>query len=232
MSLIELNNLNSINLSLNKIKELKNLNNLEYLNISKNLISFLPNLINIIEIDLTYNLIEEINLNFLKLEIIDLSFNKIKIINFINLNNLKILKLTNNPLNFNFNFNLFPKLKILDITNTLINLIEIPKKLQEIKLSNKEYLKLNQFNINFIENNNNNFGYSDSIGNRENMEDFILIRKNILNNIDLFGIFDGHGGFQCSNLIGFSIPLLIEKLKEININNIFNLILNFNNTLK
>jgi len=58
-----------------------------------------------------------------------------------------------------------------------------------------------------------NSAYADTKGKREKMEDAILIMGQVRQDpmIDLFSIFDGHGGSHVSNFIAQNIPELLEK---------------------
>ncbi|KAJ3446246.1 hypothetical protein M0812_08783 [Anaeramoeba flamelloides] len=54
-------------------------------------------------------------------------------------------------------------------------------------------------------------GYSQSRGKYDQMEDSLLIRTNLLNNVDLFAIFDGHGGRFTAMYAADLFPMMIRK---------------------
>ncbi|KAJ3448768.1 hypothetical protein M0812_01251 [Anaeramoeba flamelloides] len=54
-------------------------------------------------------------------------------------------------------------------------------------------------------------GYSQTRGKRDQMEDALLIRANLFKNVDLIGLFDGHGGRFTSMLAADRLPRMIKK---------------------
>ncbi|KAJ3449384.1 hypothetical protein M0812_05531 [Anaeramoeba flamelloides] len=53
-------------------------------------------------------------------------------------------------------------------------------------------------------------GYSQTRGKRDQMEDALLIRANLFKNVDLIGLFDGHGGRFTSMLAADRLPRMIK----------------------
>jgi hypothetical protein len=63
-----------------------------------------------------------------------------------------------------------------------------------------------------------NYGLADTIGRRQTMEDEILINVKFNNcpNEHVFGVFDGHGGLQCSRFVAGVFSDCLQKHREKN----------------
>ncbi|OHT03491.1 protein phosphatase 2C [Tritrichomonas foetus] len=58
-------------------------------------------------------------------------------------------------------------------------------------------------------------GTSETIGVREAMEDFTVIKQDFMNSGTIFvGLFDGHGGREASEYSGNNLPTILEKYKQ------------------
>jgi len=73
-------------------------------------------------------------------------------------------------------------------------------------------LKTKNFNSIIKNSSRYSFGFSESIGRRDTMEDAIVIHGQFRNspNEDLFCIFDGHGGIEVANHCSIAFPIALE----------------------
>jgi serine/threonine protein phosphatase PrpC len=76
------------------------------------------------------------------------------------------------------------------------------------------------------------FGYSETIGRRPSMEDSLIIRESDKPNTpSLYGVIDGHGGFESSALSAYLIPIIFDKTDPKSISEIPSIIKEVNDRL-
>ncbi|KAK8892192.1 hypothetical protein M9Y10_029415 [Tritrichomonas musculus] len=62
----------------------------------------------------------------------------------------------------------------------------------------------------------NDVGYSEMIGDRNDMEDALIIQQDIFQSeVDMFALFDGHNGFSSSRLAASGFPSALGEIKDI-----------------
>lgn len=194
--------------------------NLEVLDAGGNSLTSIPKLKAIVTLNLSFNKFTEFPLipctiknlylsnnkiktipneiNFPYLEEFDLSSNKIKAFStyYWNVPRLQYFKLSKNPINMEINPCEFSDLKLLDITLTNISLnnsfsvnqIYVSKyNIEQEQDPQIHYLSMNKW-----------VSCSEMKGLRDRMEDSMIIRANIKGDVDVYAIFDGHGGNNTS----------------------------------
>ncbi|OHS93958.1 hypothetical protein TRFO_11418 [Tritrichomonas foetus] len=186
---------------------------LKYVNLSSNIFERFPRVpLTIRSIDVSRNKITQIPdpFNFKHIEELELSFNMIsKVPILAHCTNLKILKLSYNPISETVHpSTVFPQKSLitLDITNTNIKFDKNPARCE--LLGSYEYTKFSK-----LIKTNGYVGFAEMKGVRDTMEDSIVIRTEINENRDLFGVFDGHGGRQTSTWLAFHIARQYEQTK-------------------
>lgn len=187
---------------------------LRVLDLSMNKIKVLPDDIskripNLIDFSLSYNRLEKLPDEF------RFSF-------------VTSLKIDHNPsLTAVLDIPLFRKLKNLDICCTRdvsmknLNLQDTEKTITEIITSDIKYKNENSsiFKFFYPENIGKFVGYSEMCGQRPSMEDAIVIQPNIVDDIDLYAVLDGHNGGTASNFCSsqiikyFTEPIQVEPEK-------------------
>lgn len=73
--------------------------------------------------------------------------------------------------------------------------------------------------------------YSETIGGRVDMEDALIIRDEIFENVALITVFDGHGGRKAARLAAASFPEILAKKQSYDVEAIADLVQEFNNKL-
>ena len=194
-------NLTSLIAPNNSIKSLPQLNLLRYLNISRNQLEEFPNVATkyIILFDVSYNNIREFpEIEFPRAEEIDVSGNKL--VDFtLDVHTLmpkiQLLKLNDNPLKGKYDKDNFKGIDMLDISKTKIVFKEEPEVNQMfVSERKKQYVSKSIYEVSFLP----WMGYSETKGVRKTMEDSIILKTRIAKNIDVYGVFDGHGGTKSS----------------------------------
>ncbi|OHT04302.1 protein phosphatase 2C [Tritrichomonas foetus] len=193
----------------NKLKELPSFQSIERIHVSDNKFSTFPiNLPQTIKtLDLSFNKISNIpdNLDLSSLQDLTLSYNKIKNIpDGLHLPQLKSLKVDHNPISGYFDFNKFKALEILDFSCTSLVLENVESnKIRDISTSDLSIAKSSKYKL--MPSDDSLAGYSEMIGTRPSMEDSIIVRPGIFDDIDLYAIFDGHKGHQTATICTFEL---------------------------
>ena len=198
-------NIEELVISGNQIQNIGFIPKLKKLYASENFFCTFPKLsksINII--DLSLNQINELkdDIDYPDLTDIDLSFNEIVSLPMLGLPNLRYLNLGNNTnlkTDIIFSKENFPSLSTLVVYNTKIK-FNSPPNIRELftnqyELFQSPYVKLIQMN--------NSTGFSELRGVRENMEDSIIVREFIKDDLSLYAVFDGHGGAKTSTMAAY-----------------------------
>lgn len=213
--LLQCQGLETINFSWNQITKIEELPEVSTLILAGNKISKIKQLPEYISIvDLSNNLLTEFNIDtdLLFLVSLDLTCNQISKIQLKHFTSLKILKLALNPLSFKLDLNMFPNIDTVDLFGTDIKHSgQIPNTIRELITTNFKLAKsLDTPKIKYFR--GNKFGYSDNIGVRRSMEDSFIIRESTGPLIpSLYGVIDGHGGYQSSSISASLIPVLFEQ---------------------
>jgi serine/threonine protein phosphatase PrpC len=131
-----------------------------------------------------------------------------------------------------FNFATFPSLRVLDVSDTQIQLpTPIPPSLGELATSDKAFLKTPpDVKIRFYS--TDRVGYSEMTGSRPTMEDTLILRKNFEPGTDVYAVIDGHGGSQTAAWAAHLIPLYFGQLPEKSIGAISSVVKQVNAELK
>ncbi|KAH0784955.1 protein phosphatase 2C [Histomonas meleagridis] len=233
--LLSCQGIETINFSWNQITELTEIPEVVTLILAGNQISKLPPLPQYIStLDFSHNLLTEFvcENDLLFLTSLDLTCNQISKFQFKHLTSLKILKLALNPLSFKLDLSLFPNIDTVDLFGTDIrHTTPIPNTIRELVTTNYKMAKsLNTPKVKFFR--GKKFGYCDTIGFRNEMEDSFIIRESTGPLVpSLYGVIDGHGGYQSSSISASLIPQLFEQSKTKTIVDIASILKNVNEQL-
>ncbi|KAH0785426.1 protein phosphatase 2C [Histomonas meleagridis] len=201
-------NLTVLDAAGNKLKTIPKLKCIKILNLSNNKLNSFPSNLppTITNLYLSGNKINELpnnSLCFPELDELDLSCNKIKHLQQTPaMPKLRILRLSNNPLEENVNTYKYSNLSILDLTNTNVVIRKVTT-VNQILVSKVDPA----FDDPFIHCLNLKpwLSLAEMMGARENMEDSVAIRTNLRGDIDMYALFDGHGGSRtaifCSSFV-------------------------------
>jgi len=213
-SLCILPRLSIVNISCNKIAEIPSIPHVHTLIASCNQISVMPDVSDRIRtIDLSHNCITEASISWdlSQLLEIDLSHNCLEVISLTKANKLSSMKLSHNPnLVFEITPAMFPTLAFLDVLCTQINVVADEfgwLSLRELVSSSNIVPSLQCKKIDDCI----NIGYSEMKGNREQMEDAIIIRKSLFDNVDVFGVLDGHAGYYAATHSAYLLPEILAN---------------------
>lgn len=205
--------LSSIDFSHNMISSIESLPNVNQINLSMNLIVKLPSIPEkVTAIDLSnnklksfefggdLNMIQDINLSNNQLSTLTISCPKLSVLHTFKISN-------NNKLKFNLQYELFPALRVIDITFTKVKVIlPFPDKFKEISTSDQDFfVKASSPVVRFY--NSDKAGYSEICGNRKSMEDTLIVRKDIGKDLDMYAVIDGHAGAETATLAAYYIPI-------------------------
>ena len=217
-SLVSLPDAQNINLSSNKITKIPQISdNIKILNLSINQIKNF-------EIQESENLI---------LQELDLSHNKLKKFETGKLLVLNTLNLSYNPkLKLKLSFDNYPVIKIIDIVQTHVSLVtKIPNNINALITSNPHISQ--QYKTHEIRYyNTENVGYSETRGQRQTMEDTLIIRRNFTQGMDIFAVIDGHGGVKTASLAAYYIPLLFSEIEDKSMSGFSSVIRSLNDYLR
>ena len=126
---------------------------------------------------------------------------------------LRSLKLSHNPLSGVLDLQQFPFLECLDVAFTNLEIPEIEKKsMREMIVSNPELFVSPHYKLMVTP--DPWIGYAEMCGQRETMEDAIVVRPGIIPGCDLYCVFDGHGGSSTSNFAAYQIARIFQKNGE------------------
>lgn len=132
---------------------------------------------------------------------LDLSYNFLNTLPILHIPKIKYLKLSGNEfLKCDIFRNDFPHLMTLSVDRTNIIINEVPNNIRELvtnqfDLFTTPYVKTIQSTSDVC--------FSETIGVRDTMEDSIVVRESIKDDISLFALFDGHGGAKTSTLASY-----------------------------
>ena len=211
-SIFNVPRLSSLDLSVNQISSIPVLPNIYKINLSMNKIDKVPTIPDKVNnLDLAHNLIKSIDLigDFIMIQELNLSGNKLHSFNSSKLPILHTLKINNNKhLKMPFDFNMFPAIRILDISKTKIFIpigTPLPTSLKDLSTSKKKFVdSVNNEVVRYI--NPKHAGYSEICGVRPTMEDAIIVRKNVVRGINMYSVIDGHAGIETATLAAHYIP--------------------------
>lgn len=220
--LSKLPKLERVNFSVNEISSVEFIPNVKRLNLASNNIETIPELPQDIEIlDLSFNNLSGLSIPQ-NIKFLDVSHNHITVLDLPKpMKFLSFLQCSHNPIEFYFDFNDYPMLDHADISSTKItHQVPVPRTLDEFVISDPIIYKKTQNTVTKLFT-AENAGYSESIGNRENMEDSLILRKPISDEYPaIYGVLDGHGGPKTARIAAMLIPKMFYKLDKEE-NNIF-----------
>ncbi|KAH0791029.1 protein phosphatase 2C [Histomonas meleagridis] len=204
--------ISTINLSNNRIDKVPYFPMVENLFMSCNEIVHVSDLPEVIrEVDFSHNKIRTFTLgqkcDFFK--DLNLSHNNLQQFDCRNtLPSLNSLKLSHNPDFETLNLLNFPSLSYLDINHTKVKL-----NYDEIKISKYKEIVLNENKlVSYITkyfDDKDNVGYAEMKGNRDEMEDSLIIRQE--EELQIYAVIDGHAGNLTSSLAAYKIPKYIKE---------------------
>lgn len=186
--------------SCNELSELPHLPSLKILNIARNKFSVFPSKLStkLTIFDISLNNINVMPDYFVFPEMDELDLSHNPIMNFpstFTCPKLRFLRLNSTMINETLNPKLFKGIEILDILNSGIVFRTEPEmrqlfvdhRLPQYKSKHVKEVSCYQW-----------LGFSETIGTREEMEDAIAIKALIQKDIDIYCVFDGHGGNSTS----------------------------------
>ncbi|OHT11715.1 protein phosphatase 2C [Tritrichomonas foetus] len=195
-SIPKIPNLKTLLLSQNQFSDFPKLpKSLTILDFSYNNFTTLPDKIklpNVIDIDFSHNDIENLPSNFEipQIKYLKLSYNK---------------RLATTP-----KIQKYSSLLIINAEGTKIIFNKLPAirelMTNQANLFHSPFTKLIQCG--------SNVGYSEMCGIRDAMEDAILVRENIKDNISAYGVFDGHGGAKTSTVAVYKFTQYFQQNGE------------------
>lgn len=161
----------------------------------------------ILILDMSCNEIERLpdNFNFPALLEADFSYNNISNLptNF-ECFRLRSFKMSHNNINADLDLQHFPFLDCIDISFTNVNIdIQAEDLIREVVTSNRKMYNSSRYKLVTI--NEDWASFAEMCGQREAMEDAVVVRPKIFKNIDLFCVFDGHGGSGTSTYCAYHI---------------------------
>lgn len=200
----------------NKIRKLPQMKNIKKLMLSRNNFRKFPKNLpeSLIYLDFSCNEIEKIpdDLNLHNILEINLSYNKIKKFpHFENFRNIKTLKISNNPIKGEIDLDNFLFLDCIDISSTKISLKSLENSIREIFTSDYLLHTTDKYKCKYIDSKIKYVSFAELCGHREFMEDSIVISTNVRDNLDLFCVFDGHGGSFTSSFCSYEITQIIKS---------------------
>lgn len=193
----------------NNLKSIPTLKAVRILNASRNKLIYFPELpISIESLDLSFNGITAFPNMFVypRLTELDVGHNLIMNGRGFSRTMLRSLRLNNNPINSELSKICFPfTLSQLDITNTGIKLMEQPQVAEVLADDNPN----KWYNVKVVKT-DSYCSISQMKGIHDSMEDSVLVQTNVRNNVDLVGVFDGHGGSLTSMYSSKQFSMLYE----------------------
>lgn len=210
----------------NMLKKFPSIPTAKIISASRNQISRIPVLSSATHIDFSHNIITSVNFLFSRnLKQVDLSHNKISTLDLSPCKSLLKLNVAHNPLTITLSLYDLEGLTSIDITGiTKLNIKSDPNKnssFEDFITSDPENIE-DATNISYKLFNTEKAGYSDMQGKRDSMEDSLIIRRNISENLHLFGICDGHGGKYCSHFSTTALPFFFSQLPNTSEVNLLN----------
>ena len=211
-SLSELDNLNTFVSCGNHLKQIPKMEHLKKLILSRNDFEDLPDKLpaTLFILDFSCNRLKKMpnDFSFPALLEADFSYNHIEDLpSNINCVRLKSLKLSHNPLKGTLSLQDFLNLDIIDISFTNL-VLEETDPIREIVTSNAELFTAPQFKL--VTEQKPYISFAEMCGQRDSMEDAIVVRPNLFDGTDLYCVFDGHGGSYTATLAAYQIVKIFE----------------------
>lgn len=207
-------NLTILTANNNNIAHIPQMRSISKLSLSRNRITEMPYLSPLIKaLDLSCNEIKQVTeLKLQNLTDLDLSHNLLTELPDLGMcDKLQYLKLSHNRIVGKLDIKQFPYLDSIDIAFTKILLGTPSTKIREIVASCSKLISSPQIKL-FT---SSKVGYAEMCGERESMEDAIVVRKNLINDdTGLYAVFDGHGGSQSANFCACQIVKEFTGIKE------------------
>jgi len=198
----------------NNLTEIPFIGTLKTIILSLNKFSLFPNLPRgLTTIDMSCNYLTSLPTPFQFRLLVEADFSNNMITQFpsiIECPSLKYLRLSHNPMIDPPNFRMLPKLSSLSVDDTDIVLPSVPN-VHEL-LTNQDKLFTSP-SVKLIKRGAYS-SFSEMRGSRPSMEDAIIVRDNIDNQISCFAIFDGHGGDRTSTFSAFKFVRFLSKNAE------------------
>ena len=178
----------------NRITKIPEARLLRTMNFSKNRLKvfpFLPE--SIVSVDLSMNQLTSMPemLRLPNLSELDLSFNKIPALHFWKTPKLQCLRISNNPISQLVRDGTLDGVSVVDATNTNITFMH-ELGVGEFLISYKKYMRTSIYAKGVVC--DKWVSYAECKGSRLEMEDSVIVRPFINKDVDLYGLFDGHGG--------------------------------------
>lgn len=193
----------------NHIMTIPTLQAVRILNASRNKLIYFPELPQTVEsLDLSFNGISAFPATFIYPRLVELDVGHNLIMNARGFSRtmLRTLRLNNNPIDSEIAQICFPyTLCQLDITNTNIKLLEQPQVAEVLVNENPN----KWYNLKIVRTDSYS-SISQMKGIHDAMEDSVLAQTNVRNGVDLFGVFDGHGGSLTSMYSSKQLAMLYE----------------------
>ena len=156
-------------------------------------------------LDCSHNFITSIpeDINYPKLIDLDLSHNDIEFVpGKLGIPLVKYFKVSYNPrIVETIKTRQYPSLLILNIEGTQMRFVKIPA-VREV-MTSQASLFINPY-VKLIRG-SEGVGYSEMCGIRESMEDAIVIREDVKDDISLYSVIDGHGGTKTSTISAYKL---------------------------
>ena len=245
-ALMRLPKLSIIDVSCNSLTKLPTLPKAQFLNASCNKIEKFPFLPESIKYaDFSHNMIKSCKLQGQHKHLLelDISHNNITSLDTDSVERataLQALKMSHNTdLSVDIILDNYPSLVALDILHTKVNII-IEESTDDLPIreiitddGNKENSKYKQF-CDLLSDGSEDVGYAEMKGNREQMEDALIIRKSIIKNdsIDAFAVLDGHAGYSAATFCANMLPVLLQSIEHFDCESVANEIQKLNALLE
>ena len=141
---------------------------------------------------------------------IDLSHNQIKELPILtDCMRIRTLKLSHNPLSGCLDLRDFPFLDCLDIAFTDLEVPGIESRdIREVVVSDPRLFVSPNFKLISID--KPWVGYSEMCGQRDSMEDAVIVRPALFPGCDLYAVLDGHGGSATANFCAYHLVKIFE----------------------
>ena len=123
---------------------------------------------------------------------------------------IRSLKVSHNPLSGELDLKQFPFLECLDVAFTHLEIPGIENQdMREMVVSDPALFVSQRYKLMVVP--DSWIGYAEMCGQRESMEDAIVVRPGVANDVDLYCVFDGHGGCSTSNFCAYEIVRIFQN---------------------
>ena len=238
------NKLTSLHATGNKLTRLPQLNEIELLLVAGNELTTMPDLKPSVPLPMTisfaFNKLEELPANTrTRFLLLDLSHNQLKSIPQCYLTTPKSnIKLDGNPIEQVIKTDIIARIDCIDCLDTKVTFEgSRPTLIREI-VTNEAIPKSASFSEQTTPSTENavyvipkGLSYSETIGGRVEMEDALIIRDEILDDVVLVTVLDGHAGRKAARFAASSFPELIAQKKAYDMDTITELVESFNEKL-